>query len=429
MHISRLVLQEIRYRKIDFILGVFAVVVASGCLVAVMTLLRGHALRVSELMEAQQADTLSLMRAAEDDYRKITKKLGYNILILAKEQDLNAFHTQGYATALMPESYVEQLVNQKVMTIRHLLPTLHEKITWDEQDNLPVILVGVRGEATLAHRPPRKSMLDPVQPGEIRIGSVLHERLGLNKGDTVRLKGRSFTISEVQPPRGNADDVTVWVHLKTAQEMLKRPGKINAIMALSCHCQGAPIEGIRKELLAILPDTQAIELVSRSVVRDEARSRVSALSRETVEDQAEHHAQLREAREAFAAWLVPLILVGATVWIGLLTLGNVRERTTEIGIWRALGFRSTQVLRIFVTRAMITGLAGAALGWAGGFLVGVLWSRAEGVSAGSIGAGALVDMPLLAAVLLLSPLLTALASWLPAMLAAQQDPAQVLRQE
>jgi len=429
MKISRLVLQEIRYRKLDFVLGVFAVLVASGCLVAVMTLLRGHKLRVSELMGAKEAETLSLMREAEDDYRKITKKLGYNILLLAADQDLNAFHTQGYATTLMPESYVDQLVNQQIMSIRHLLPTLHEKLVWEEQGNLPVILVGVRGEATLAHRPPREAMLDPVQPGEMRIGHVLHERLGLSVGDTVTLMGHSFTVSDVQPTRGNADDITVWVHLSVAQEMLGRPGQVNAIMALSCNCVGAAIEGIRKEVNGILPETQVIELASQALVRSEARSRVSALNEATVGGEAEHHAQLRAAREAFAAWLAPLIVIGAIVWVGLLALGNVRERKTEIGIWRALGFRSSQILCIFVAKAILIGLVGAGLGWLGGFLVGALWGRAEGVTAGGIGLGALVDVPLLVAVLILSPLLAALASWLPAMRAAQQDPAHVLRQE
>jgi len=233
----------------------------------------------------------------------------------------------------------------------------------------------------------------------------------------------------VRPERGNADDITAWLHLDTAQEMLGKPGQVSSIMALSCNCVGRAIDGIRAEVTAILPETQAIELASAATVRTEARSRVSALNAETVEGEAAHHARLRQTREALAAWLAPLMVLGAIVWVGLLTLGNVRERTTEIGIWRALGFRSSQVLGIFVTKAMATGFVGAVLGWAGGFVVGALWGRAEGVTAGTVGLAALVDVPLLVAVLIAAPLLAALASWVPAILAAQQDPAQVLRQE
>ena len=40
----------------------------------------------------------------------------------------------------------------------------------------------------------------------------------------------------------------------------------------------------------------------------------------------------------------------------------------------------------------------------------------------------LIGWPALAQTLVLTPLLTMLASWIPAMLAAQQDPAHVLRE-
>lgn len=429
MGIWRLVLQEMRYRKLDAVLGVFAVVVAAACLVAVMTLLRGHELRLTELTKAQEADTQTRMAVAEDDYRKITKKLGYNVLILSKDQDLGAFYADGHASALMPESYVDALANQKVMSIRHLLPTLHEKMTWKEQADQPLVLVGVRGEATLAHRPPRESMLDPVQPGEMRIGYLLHKNRGLAAGDTVTLMGRSFEISDIQPERGNADDITAWIHLDTAQEMLERKGQVNSIMALSCNCVGLAIEGIRKELREIVPDTQVIELASQAEVRSLARTRVSELSEDTLQGEQEHHARLHAAREALATWLAPLVVVGAIIWVGLLALGNVRERRTEIGIWRALGLRSTQVLAIFMIKAVIVGFAGAVAGWCVGFILGAAWGNAEGVLAGDLHLSAFLDAPLLLGVLVCAPLLAALASWLPAMIAAQQDPADVLRQE
>ena len=76
--------------------------------------------------------------------------------------------------------------------------------------------------------------------------------------------------------------------------------------------------------------------------------------------------------------LVPVVMVGSGVWIGLLALANVRDRRGEIGILRALGLRSRQILLIFLGKAVAIGLAGACLGYAAGRVIGVLWRDAPG---------------------------------------------------
>ena len=51
--------------------------------------------------------------ALQDAMRKITKGLGFNILILPRGQDINQFHLQGVADAVMPETFVTKLANSK----------------------------------------------------------------------------------------------------------------------------------------------------------------------------------------------------------------------------------------------------------------------------------------------------------------------------
>ena len=113
---------------------------------------------------------------------------------------------------------------------------------------------------------------------------------------------------------------------------------------------------------------------------------------------------------------MPLALLGAAVWIGFLAFTNVRERSIEIGILRALGLRSWQVLVLFLSRALVTGLVGAGIGFAGGVLA-------------TMPAMPDIQLPWLPAVLLAAPILAALAGWLPALIAAQQDPATILSKE
>jgi len=114
------------------------------------------------------------------------------------------------------------------------------------------------------------------------------------------------------------------------------------------------------------------------------------------------------------------VIVGCVVSIGFLAFSNVRQRTAEIGILRAIGFRSRQILSIFLGKAVLVGLAGAAVGYLSGLAIGARWS---GLSL----SGELFRPSLLTATLILAPLLACLASWIPAMLAARQDPAIVLQ--
>ena len=64
-------------------------------------------------------------------------------------------------------------------------------------------------------------------------------------------------------------------------------------------------------------------------------------------------------RRADVSRLVPLVLLISALWIGLVFHANVRERRSEIGILRALGARAGTILRLFLTKALLMGAAGA----------------------------------------------------------------------
>jgi putative ABC transport system permease protein len=429
MRLRRLVAREIRYRKLDFGLGVLAVAAAVACLVAVVTLLEAHAARMNAVGAAKEEQTAEAMRKMENDYRVITKGLGYNILILHKDQDLGEFFSQGYATKRMPEQFVERLANSEIVTIQHLLPALYERVQWPEQGGRTVIVIGVRGEVHHLRSNRKEPMLEPVPAGSLRVGYVLHQALGLEPGHKMRLLGREFTVSETCPQQGNTDDITLWMPLDEAQQLLGHPGEVNAILALSCVCADGNVTRVREELGRLLPETQAIELTPQATVRYQGRTRAARITQETTQSEMEHHARLRREREALAAWLVPLVVLGSMLWIGLLAFGNVRERKTEVGLWRALGFGTSQVLAVFLGKAVILGLAGALVGCVAGYVIGLGWSVWDGIPLAS-GDWAQRFNPALAALLLVAaPLLACLASWIPSMLAAQQDPADVLREE
>src|SRR5262249_53712222 len=159
------------------------------------------------------------MRKLEDDYRKITLKLEFNVLILPKDQNLGDLYADDYASKYMPEEYAERLAKSRVVTVNHLLPSLQQRVLWKERQRT-ILLVGVRGEAPILHQDPKKPILAAVPPGTMVVGHELHTSLGLRKGEKVKLLGKEFTVHKLQPPRGTRDDITVWINLAEAQQLL-----------------------------------------------------------------------------------------------------------------------------------------------------------------------------------------------------------------
>ncbi len=425
MNLARLVFRELRYRRLNFLLGVLSVAVAVACLTAALAVLRKHDLRTDQIIAAKETATREQMATLTDDYRKLTLKMGFNVLILPKDQNLSDLYADDFATKYMPEEYATRLAKSRVATINHVLPSLQQKTNWPERART-VLLMGVRGEVYIQSKK-QKPLLETVAPQTMILGYELANSLKLKAGDKTKLMGREFSVAKINPERGNKDDITIWVNLPEAQEMLGKKGLINGILALDCTCDTVDRLGlIRAEIAKILPDTQIIEFASQALARAEARTRAGAEAEESIRREKEGRAKLRSEREALAAMLVPVVMLGSAVWIGFLALANVRERRAEIGILRALGLRSRQVLLIFLGKAVVLGLVGAALGYVAGRLIGAAWRETPGAPPIEM---ALIEPRMLLTVLVAAPVLAALASWLPAMVAAQQDPADVLREE
>ena len=422
MSLLRLVLRELLHRKLNFSLGVVSVAVAVACLVGAVAILQKHDARTEQIIAAKEAETRAKMAVLEDDYRKITKGLGFNVLILPRDQNLSDLFAEDYATKYMPESYVDRLATSRVATIQHLLPSLQQKLKWPEVERT-IILIGVRGEVPILHADPKKPILEAVPPGTMAVGSELHRSLKLKLDDKVKLLGREFTVGKLHPERGTKDDITIWISLKEAQELLKKPGQINGILALECVCAADSLDKVRGEISRILPDTQVVEFQSQTLARAEARRRAATEARDAIEREKQNRARLRQERESFAAILVPVVLVASVLWVAFLSFGNVRERRSEIGILRALGVGARKIMTIFLGRAALIGLAGACLGLAAGYLVGALWHEgAVSAPAATVHLGPRLWL----AAFVGAPIVAALAGWLPSYLAAQQDPANVL---
>ena len=425
MSIWRLVTREISYRRLNFFLAVVAVTVAVGVLVALLVTLDSHEIRTRQILDDMATRQAAELKKMLDDYRKITKELGFNVLILPKKQDIAEYHRLGYGTEHMPAKNATLLAESPIVTVRHLLPTLEQTTDWPER-NVKVTLVGTHGELPAMERDPKKPILRPVERGQIVVGHGLGDMLKLKAGDRVKFKGADLTVARVFPRRGTREDFTAWVDLALAQKLLDKEGLINAIWALECHCAWADLEKVRAEITKILPETQIAELASKAQARAKARNTAQKTMENELARETERRNRFAAQRRDLVALLAPLVILGCAVWVALLAFSNARQRRHEIGILRAIGLRSRHILTVFLIRAVLIGLLGAVLGYAGGFGVG---ARAGGAAVDAASTGRLFHAWVLAAVIAAAPLLAALASWAPAIFAAQQDPAVILSRE
>jgi putative ABC transport system permease protein len=120
---------------------------------------------------------------------------------------------------------------------------------------------------------------------------------------------------------------------------------------------------------------------------------------------------------------VILLLIGGLI-VFTNMMASVNERKREIGIFRAIGFRKSHVIKIVFTEAFIVGLIGGATGYLLGLGVSCLLGP---ILTGIKGGGIFIDPVLAAGVIFLSVTMGILSSIYPAIHASKMDPTTALR--
>ena len=234
------------------------------------------------------------------------------------------------------------------------------------------------------------------------LGADASRITGLKLGDRVRLRGWALSVTGVLEATGSQDDGLVFAPLSTAQGILGKQGRIS-MAEVAALCSGCPIPEMVRQITAVLPGANVV------AIQQVVKGRMETIS----------HFQ------KFSYGISALVLLVGCLMVLVTMMGSVRERTVEIGIFRAMGFRKSHVLRIILLEAGIV----AAVAGIAGYFAGVGATRlllplfAEGKSHGAIA----LDPVMAGAAFLASIILGIAASLYPALMAAQLDPNEALR--
>jgi putative ABC transport system permease protein len=237
----------------------------------------------------------------------------------------------------------------------------------------------------------------PQVDSEMVFDRVLAERHNILLGDTVPVMGRDFTVVGLSDGTASWMTSFFFVRKTAAESLLRAPGGVSFLLVM-------PARGVAPVTLRDRLDT--LPGVEATLKTDMMANDVTLLAR---------------------FFSIPLqlmvaiaFLVGALV-VGLVIYTATTERRREYGVLKAIGARNWRLYGVVMAQALLSSLAGAALG------VGLAVSAAQVIMA--VRPQFLVSLTPVAVAQAVGAtlLMAALASFFPAQLLARLAPAEAFR--
>ncbi|QDV62679.1 ABC transporter permease [Crateriforma conspicua] len=346
--------------------------------------------------------------------------LGANVLVLPKSVTLQDYYSADLHNETIPEEYALRLTMSNLAGVDNLSPKLcvpvelqsrsftltgilpksefQAKAAWGGAGifSRPIgcgaIDVGTSNEPEDKKTLVRKRVIDDLATDEALVGSDTASVLGISEGQTLELLGQQFSVVAVLPETGTVDDSRIFAHLHTVQEMSGKDAVVSCIEIVGC-CKEISA-GLVGKVNDLLPDAKVV----------------------TVAQVVATQAKVNGMMEKLSLIFVAIIIVIGGAGIANFMFANVYERRREIGTLMSLGAQSGLILRIFLLKALLLGVAGGV----SGFVIGTTLAVTLGPRLANV---PVLPMPILALWAIgISVGTTLLASYFPARNAARLDP-------
>jgi putative ABC transport system permease protein len=239
---------------------------------------------------------------------------------------------------------------------------------------------------------------------EVLVGERLAAAMNVKVGDTTELiEGEPFEVVGIFESANVFDSGSMFVPIRPLQKLMFRQGEVTMFAVVAESQDPEALRGLAERLRGVAPKVEA----------------------DVADDVARRSTEIRVARSF--AWLTSMIavMIGSVGMLNTMMMA-VFERTREIAMLRALGWRRRRVIAMVLGESTLLCLAGAAVGIAVAVvLVKVLaqMPAAGRLVAGDISAGVMFQG------LVLALLLGLIGGLYPAWTAARLAPVEGLRHD
>jgi putative ABC transport system permease protein len=198
-------------------------------------------------------------------------------------------------------------------------------------------------------------------PGEVVLGSEAAAALDKGPGGTLASGGKTFRVTGVLRPTGEKEDGMVIADIATVRGLAGVEDGVS-FFEVAALCRECPIEDIVREIGEKMPGAKV------SAIRSVVESRKAAVD------------QFRRLGLGVSA--IVLAIGGLMVFVTI--MGNVQERTREIGILRAVGFRRRAIRSLLFWETGWIALAASAVGASAGAAASIAASPLFGIAHGAV---------------------------------------------
>ena len=348
---------------------------------------------------------LSITESMSRDIEERLNQFGANIVMTPRNENLSLsygginvggvnYKVREFDENKLPD--IRKIKNSKNLGI--IAPKVIGAVKINGRD---VLLMGVDFEQEIALKTWWQFDGDPPkQANEVLLGSQVASSFGLSTGDNLILSDKNFVVRAVLQPTGASEDNVIIADLYESQKVLGKEGKISMV-EIAAFCRGCPINELTLQIAEKFPDAKVTAL------KQAVMSKMQSI----------------ELFKSFSLGISVLVIFIGSLLVFVTMMGSVSERTREIGIFRAIGFRRGHVMQIILLEALIVGVVGGFLGFFGGSTIA--WATLPFVLEGGAFAGINISLGIIS--LLLSVSLSLVASLYPARKASSLDPSEALR--
>jgi len=200
--------------------------------------------------------------------------------------------------------------------------------------------------------------------GKVVVGADLVKKLGAKVGGTVKLRGKQFEVIGIMDKTLTAPDNEVFMSLVDAQKLFY--GSLPEII----RSQTKPDQVVNGFTVYVKPGVDPDKLADK--INKEVKE-VKASGPKAFQDQIASATGIFNAI-LFGIALISLLVGGLSV-INTMTMA-ISERIREIGIKKAVGAKTRNIMSEYLTEAGLIGLLGGLFGWGLGALTVTLINRA-----------------------------------------------------